>query len=127
MVLYAGAIVVGVMLFIVPGIIAAIRLLFGIQMVVLEGRRGVPALRRSWELTDGCFWRVLGLNLVIGLAAAVAGVVIGIPLTAAAQSADVDWLALLASMLSQTVVAPFVAIATTLLYFDLLERSETTV
>ena len=30
-------------------------------------------------------------------------------------------------MLSQTVVAPFVAIATTLLYFDLLERSETTV
>ncbi|UGS37101.1 glycerophosphoryl diester phosphodiesterase membrane domain-containing protein [Capillimicrobium parvum] len=126
MVLYAAAIAVGVLLLIVPGIIAGIRLLFGIQMVVLEGRRGVPALRRSWELTDGCFWRVLGINLVIGLAAGIAGVVVGIPLTAAAQSADADWLALAASMLSQTVVAPFVAIATTLLYFDLLERSETT-
>jgi hypothetical protein len=125
MVLYAGAIAIGLVFLIIPGIIVGIRMLFGIQVVVLEGTRGASALRRSWELTDGSFWHVLGINLLIGLAAAVAGVVIGIPLTAAAQSADADWLGLAATMLSQTVVAPFVAIATTLLYFDLLERADT--
>lgn len=125
MILYAAALIAGLAVFILPGIYVGIRLLFGIQTVVLERRRGPAALRRSWELTAGAFGRTLGVYLVVVVGVAVAGALIGLPLAAAASGANSAFLGLLGAMLSQVVVAPFVAIATTLLYFDLAERRDT--
>jgi hypothetical protein len=125
MVLYAAGLLLGFAAFILPGIYVAIKLLFAIQTVVLDKSRGTAALRRSWELTDGAFWRTLGVYVVVVVGAALAGAVIGLPLAAAASGADSAFLGLLGAMLSQVVVAPFVAIATTLLYFDLVERHDT--
>jgi hypothetical protein len=125
MVLYAAALVAGLVAFIVPGLYFGIKLLFGIQTVVLEGQRDVAALRRSWQLSDGSFWRTLGVYVLVVVGAGVGSAVIGLPLAGAASGADSAFLGLLGAMLSQVVVAPFVAIATTLLYFDLVERHDT--
>ncbi|MFT4217424.1 MAG: glycerophosphoryl diester phosphodiesterase membrane domain-containing protein [Micropruina sp.] len=44
------------------------RLLYLVPAVVIEQRSGMDALRRSWRLTKGCFWRTFGYAIVPQLA-----------------------------------------------------------
>ena len=59
----------------VPIYFLVIRFLFAMTLVVVEGRRGVQALRRSWELVRGLGWKVFGNFLLVALVAS--GVALG--------------------------------------------------
>lgn len=64
----AGLIVsIGYLFFIVPGIIFAIWFFMAPYALILEGKKGAQALKRSKELVDGYFWPVLGRVLIISL------------------------------------------------------------
>jgi hypothetical protein len=74
----AAAVLVGIVGFIglfIVTIWIAVRLLVAIPVVVLEVSSPVAALRRSWLLVQGNWWRVFGVYL---LAAIVVGVVAGL-------------------------------------------------
>lgn len=78
--LYGAAVVIGLMLLIVPGVIAAVGLMPAV-FLVLDGDAGViDTLKRAWAMTTGyrikiflVFLAVLGLNL-LGVLALVIGV-----------------------------------------------------
>ncbi len=76
---------VGVVGFFAAGIIAVyagLRLQFSSLSFLDQGKRGVEALKASWKLTDGRFWKILGVLfvffLVYLLASFVLGIIIGI-------------------------------------------------
>ncbi len=62
--------------------------------------------------------------VVSQLIAAIPALLIGVPLTAVADSVDLDVIALAGEMVASIITAPLVAIVTTLLFYDLLTRRE---
>lgn len=54
-----------------------VRLLFAPMTVVLEDLGPIAAIRRSWTLSRGGFWRICGRLLLIGLITAVASGIVG--------------------------------------------------
>ena len=59
------AVLFGLVLFIIPGVILLVRWSIAVPIVLSE-REGVSAaLRESWHRTEGHFWPILGLFLVI--------------------------------------------------------------
>jgi hypothetical protein len=69
--LSTGATMVGALFCLVPGVLAAIGFSLAMPIVLLEGRSGIDALRRSWRLMRVEWPRVLGLWLVVIAAFAV--------------------------------------------------------
>lgn len=68
-VIYAIAICVGAILFILPGIYVAVRLQYYTMFILEEDANPIQALQRSWELTREQTWPLLLVNLsMIGLA-----------------------------------------------------------
>lgn len=116
------AVAAGLLLLVVPGIYLAIRLLFVPQAVVIDGARAGDALRASWELTKGFWWRTFLVIVLANLVAFLPGVLIVTPLQALAESADRQAISLAGMILTETLTAPFVAIVSTLLFFDLRAR-----
>jgi hypothetical protein len=55
------------------------RLTLAAPAVVLEGRGVIDAMRRSWRLVNGDFWRVLGILVVTQLLVGLIGFVITLP------------------------------------------------
>jgi len=125
-VLLAGVgIAAGLLALIVPGIYIAVRWLFVPQAVVVENARGPSALRTSWALTEGFWWRTFLVVVLANLIAFLPGLLIITPLQALAESADRQWIALAGMILTETLTAPFVALVSTLLFFDLRTRRST--
>jgi hypothetical protein len=122
-ILVALAAAIGLLALVIPAVIAVIRLLFVTQAVVLDGRRGPDALARSWELSRGSFWRILGVQLLAMVTVQLAGSLVAVPFVALAKAADREVIALIGTILSQALTLPLVATITTLLYFDLRERA----
>lgn len=120
--LAAVGIAAGLFVFIVPGVYLAVRWYFVAQAVVIDGRRGPDALRRSGELVTGEWWRVLGIAIVVNLVVIIPAALVGLPLSIAADAANRAVLALGGSILAQLVTVPFIAIVGTLLFFDLSAR-----
>jgi hypothetical protein len=114
-------IAVGLVL-IVPGVYLFIRWFFVPQAVVLDGDRGAAALNRSSGLTNGFWWRSFGLIVAVNVAAVIPGLVLTAPFAAIAENTDRAVWALVGGILTQTVTSPFVALFSTLLYFDLRAR-----
>jgi hypothetical protein len=80
----AGAVLVGVVGFIAALLMTiwiSIRLTIAVPAVVLEGARPVAALRRSWQLVGGSWWRVFGITLLAGIVVALIGGILQIPFT----------------------------------------------
>jgi hypothetical protein len=120
--LAAAGVVLGLFVFILPGIWLFVRWAFVPQAVVLDGRRGVAALQRSAELVTGSWWRVFGIALFTGIAVAVPAALISFPVDAWAKSADSQAISLVGQMAASVLVTPFQVLMLTLLYFDLLAR-----
>jgi hypothetical protein len=119
--LAALGILVGAIL-IVPGVYLFVRWYFVPQAVVLEGARGASALRASGRLVEGSWWRTLGLIVLVNVVALVVAVVLTAPFTAGADRADRAVWALIGQIVASSLVQPFGALYSTLLYFDLRER-----
>lgn len=124
-VLAAIGIALGFLALILPGIYLAVRWFFVPQAVVIEGARGPAALSRSSQLVQGSWWRTFGLVVLANVAIAVPGLLLTTPFAALAESSDRAVWALVGSMLASAVTAPFVALYSTLLYYDLLARAGT--
>jgi uncharacterized membrane protein len=80
-------IVVGLILLIVPGIIAALMLVFTKYIVVARGMGPIEAMKESARITKGHRWQVLGflalvaLTNLLGLVCLVVGLLVSIPVT----------------------------------------------
>jgi membrane-anchored glycerophosphoryl diester phosphodiesterase (GDPDase) len=109
----------GLLLLVVPGIYLAVRLLFVTQSVVVDGKHGPDALRASWALTAGRWWRVFLVALAANLAALIPSLLLGAPFELLADSADRQAFALLGMILAEALAVPFLAIVSTLLFFGL--------
>lgn len=121
-VLAAIGIALGFFALIVPGVYLAVRWYFVPQAVVIEGARGPAALTRSSQVVEGFWWRTFGLVLLANLAVAIPGLVLLAPFTAIAASTDQAVWALVGTILTTSVTTPFVALYSTLLYYDLPAR-----
>ncbi len=64
---------------IIPGIWLGVALSFAGYLFVIEGRRGVDALRQSKDYVKGYWWAVVGRTLLLALIYIVAAIVIRIP------------------------------------------------
>jgi hypothetical protein len=120
--LAAVGIAAGLVLLILPGIFLAVRWYFVPQAVVLEGARGPAALSRSWDLTGGFWWRTFGILVVGNLIALLPGLLVSAPLAAVAESTDRAAWSLVGAIATETITAPFLALLSTLLYYDLRAR-----
>jgi Membrane domain of glycerophosphoryl diester phosphodiesterase len=117
--LLVGLIVAGgLLLFIIPGLIFGVKLAVSIPSLVVENRRGTDAISRSWNLTTGHFWHVLGTYIV---AAIIAAIVSGVLTSLGGE----NWFVrgLLASV-AAIITTPFTALVLVLIYIDLRVRKE---
>jgi uncharacterized membrane protein YjgN (DUF898 family) len=120
-------VLLGFLLLVLPGIWVGIRSIFSATIVVLEGRSGRDAIRRSFDLTRGQFWRILGLLALIallgvisvGIVSAIAAAIVGMD-----KSEMNHVLEALSNLLSLGLVTPAFGIAMVLLYYDQRVRRE---
>jgi len=115
------AIVIGLILLIVPGLVLLTWWAVIIPVVVLENRSAGEAFTRSRELVRGYGWNVFGVIVLVVLLLIGFNIVLSIILTPLA-----DWLqSFLSQFISGTLTAPFTATVLTLLYFRLRTAKET--
>jgi len=110
----------GLILLVIPGIYIGVRLAVSIEALVVEGRRGTQAMRRSWELVGGHWWHAFGTLLVTGLLTGLVNILITAPFGATSWVAQ----AVLAAI-ATTITLPYGALVGVLLYLDLRARKET--
>lgn len=132
----ALAVVLGIVLgliLLVALIAVYTRIVLASPALVLEGIGPIAAIRRSWGLTRGAFWRVLGISLLAALVAGFVGGFANLPATfltlgGLSTSGVTSILLLVAAQLWSAVVtavvAPFVTGTTGLLYIDQRMRRE---
>jgi hypothetical protein len=113
--LAAVGITIGFLLLIVPGLILITLWLLIVPAIMLENRGVFESFGRSRQLVSGHGWSVFGVIVLTVLILIGVNIVLGI-----VQAAfDSRWLDLLLDIASQTVTAPFLALAWTITYFEL--------
>ena len=129
----ALAVLVIVVVTLVLAFLVGIRLSLAPAALVLENLGVIESMKRSWSLTRGFFWRILGITLlvqiIVGLISGMVGGVIGlIQLLALAASPDAKGILMAVTAfltaLVQAVVLPFSAAVTALIYIDVRMRKE---
>ena len=113
-VLGAIGIVVGFLLVIVPGLYLLTRWSMIAPALVIEDLSAGESFSRSHELVRGRAWPVFGLLIVLFLINVIAGLVIVSLAHGIAGGPVGDWLG---AAVANTLITPFIAIATTLVYF----------
>jgi hypothetical protein len=109
------AIVLGLILLIVPGLVLLTWWVLIIPVIVLEQRSAGESFGRSRELVRGHGWRVFGVIVLTILLLVGFGIVLGIVL-----SPLEDWLrSFVSNVISGTLTAPFIALTWTILYYRL--------
>jgi hypothetical protein len=117
--LLAGlAILGGLILLVIPGIIIAVMLTLVIPALLFEDKRGSASLGRSWNLVKGHFWHVLGVIIVTGI---ITGVIAGILTAIGGSNWFVYWIM---DAIARIITVPFSALVTIVLYLDVRARSE---
>lgn len=113
---------IGLFALVIPGIVLWIRLSVVPQAAAIE-RNGVrEALRSNWRLTRDHGSHIFGLLIVFGILGV--GVAVGVRALDPGASTSAGDVAL--GIVVNTIIASFTALATALLYFDLLSRWEPT-
>jgi hypothetical protein len=113
------ATLLGLIVFIIPGIYIGVRLAASTQALVIEGKRGTEAMRRSWELVGGHWWHAAFTLVVAGLITAVVNAIITAPFSAGAW-----FIQGIAAAVATTVTLPYGALVGVLLYLDLRARKD---
>lgn len=120
--LYTLAVFAGTLALIIPGIWLSVLLYFSAQAAVVDDARGADALRRSRELVKGSWWRTFGILIVLNILAGLLALPLGFVTQIIGTAADNGPLFVLGTAIAQTVTLSFVALAGTLLFFDLRAR-----
>jgi len=85
-------IVIGIVLFVIPGIVFALRLQFAKYLVIDKEMGPVDAIQKSWNITKGITWNLFLLTLllilinILGFIALLVGLFITVPLTMVANA-----------------------------------------
>ena len=108
---------IGFVVFLIPGIWLLLRLYVVAQTAAIEGADWPTALRRSFLLTRGSSWRILGTLVIIGLINLTLENVLG-----HATSSNGDALADIVAVVVVLLAQSFSALVSALLYFDLRAR-----
>jgi hypothetical protein len=117
--LLAGlGIVIGLALLIVPGLILLTWWSLIVPVIVLEGLAVLDAFGRSRELVRGNGWNVFGVIILTWLVTIAASIVIGIFFV----WLPVDVRGYVSSVVTNSLLIPYVAIAWTLMYYRLARR-----
>jgi hypothetical protein len=117
----AVAISLGFLALVIPGLVLFTFWLLIVPVIVLERAGVFSSFGRSFELVRGYFWSVFGVLILTLLVVIAVGIVLSL-VSGAADSVLVD---LLVDIASQTVTAPFVALAWTMTYYRLRALRET--
>lgn len=114
---FAAAIGIGVatLFLIVPGLVLATWWVFIVPVIVLEGAGVLAVFGRSREPVRGNGWNVFGLIVLTFLILIVAGIAIALVLSPLPDGVQ----RYVGDVVSNTLLAPFVALAFTLAYFRL--------
>jgi hypothetical protein len=115
-------IVIGLFIFVVPGLVliavflwALVRWILVVPAIMLEGRGVFDSFRRSAELVRGHGWTVLWVILVTALIVIGIGIAVKVALTPLPSS----WQGFGAQIVSSTLTAPLAALAWTLMFYEL--------
>jgi hypothetical protein len=125
--LSAIATFVGLIALVIPGIAMAIWFQFVGQVVILENRSYLDALRRCRELVRGVWWRTFGWVVAINIVSGVVGLLLSTVVASALQPQNASERSklvapLAANIPSSILVLPFSTIALTLVYLRLRDR-----
>jgi hypothetical protein len=113
--LYAVVVLVGLVLLVVPGLVFLTWFALFAPAMVVERRAVLDSFSRSRELVRGNGWRVFG---VIVVAVIIRGVVQSLFQRVGIGIGD-DWGLAILSIVSQVLTAPVLALAVSVVYFDL--------
>lgn len=111
--LYIGAVVIGLVLFIVPGVVAFAWFALAGPLTTIDGLRPTEAMRRSFELVRGNEGRVLAVVALAFLAEALTGGLIGVVLP---ETGLLGWLG---ALVRNVAVAPLLGVATVVMALEL--------
>jgi hypothetical protein len=121
---------VGWIIFVPLGFWVAVRLIISVPALLVERIGPVQAIRRSWELVRGSWWRSFGIlvvTLILELVLYLIFLAFFQALTAIIPGVGDDLrsaLSAIGTTLVSALIGPLVAIVVTLLYFDLRVRTE---
>jgi len=119
------AMVVGLVLLVIPGLVVGVWFMLAPTIVVLEAKSGIAALKRSKQLGDGSHWRNGGLILLLTIIGAVIGGVIGGVFGFLFPDLLTTWIfRVLVGIIQQGLVVPITFIAVVLVYYDRRVRKE---
>jgi hypothetical protein len=80
--LLAGVLIMlGTLIFIIPGLIISVYCMFATYVVVLRNESGTKALGYSKSLVQGQWWRMFGISLLLGIIIAIVAMAIMFPLS----------------------------------------------
>jgi len=106
---------IGFILLIVPGLILLTFWSLIVPFIVVGGSRALESFGNSWRTVRGYAWRVFGTYVLVWLILIAFGIVLGLILGAL----PVFWRNFLNNLVSGTLVAPFLALVATLIYYRL--------
>ena len=125
---------IGILVLVLAGLIAIVGTFYlgaswlvAPVVVVLEKAGPMSALRRAWRLSEGNRWRIIGIQVLLGILNVVLSVLLGGLFAIGGQSGQLGIGSVLQSLvnLASTIIwAPVEWIAFTVLYYDLRVRKE---
>jgi hypothetical protein len=111
----------GLLLLIVPGLYLLTIWLLIVPAIVLERHGVISSFGRSRELVSGQGWNVFGVIVITVLLLIGVNIVFGI----VDEVIDNAWASLVIDIATQTLTAPFLALAWTMTYYELRSLKET--
>jgi len=108
-------IAIGFVLLIVPGLILLTFWSLIVPFIVVGGSRALESFGNSWRTVRGYAWRVFGTYVLVWLILIAFGIVLGLILSAL----PAFWRSFVDNLVSGTLVAPFLALVATLIYYRL--------
>jgi Uncharacterised protein family (UPF0259) len=113
------AIAIGLVLFIVPGVFLLVIWCLIVPVIVLEGKGVMESFGRSRELVRGNGWNVFGVIILCLLIWIAVSIVVALLVSVFSDEIR----GFLQSLVTNTLVVPFIALALTLMYYALVSRA----
>ncbi len=114
-ILAAIAIGIGFALIIVPGLILITIWAVFVPVICIEGSGAIASFGRSRELVRGRAWHVFGTLVLVWIILFVVDIILGVIFSFVPDAVRTG----LASVISGTLIAPFIALVVTLMYYRL--------
>lgn len=123
-VLFWSAATLGFVLFVVPGVFLMVCFSASLPVLMTEGVDPLTALARSWRMTSGRRWQVLGVLLLSSVLVALGSLVVYLVLGSVLYRLWGGFGLSVASELVWVALQPFLGVSLAVMYLDLRVRKE---